>query len=471
MAKKITDRKTALNTLERVSDENGVREFIHVANPSYVYQPSDIYMLAPRMEQPVPEVRAIVKDMDGTTTTTEPLCLHSLEYMVRRISSRRSEGDWKGLDQEKDYPHVIGNSTTKHVEYLIDTYHDAIRRTPFLVAYIHSVLWTIGAGKDSKRKLEVRKNADALGIGGVLEERDVQELFSSENAYDDQHALEIAKNLADRYEQKFILEDLHDEVRAAVDIYYQRYHYILSRIDKGEGAELAKTVGLEEGQHLVEPMPGVAVFLAAIKGWLGEDLEKFHDEFAEYLAAHPLTPYKKGDFHAAKGSLRELGRYLEQHPIRVAIVTSSILYEANIVLNEVFSIVRDQIREWDIADKKKELILGRFASYNDYYDAVITASDSSEIRLKPHRDLYSLALYQLGITPDEFTYCIGFEDSESGVIAIRAAGIGLCVGVPFADSAGHNLEAATFILHGGLPETMLKHNLFIERTTTQSKST
>jgi beta-phosphoglucomutase-like phosphatase (HAD superfamily) len=91
-----------------------------------------------------------------------------------------------------------------------------------------------------------------------------------------------------------------------------------------------------------------------------------------------------------------------------------------------------------------------------YYDAILTASDSSEIRLKPHRDLYSIALHRLGLSPDDFDAVLGLEDSESGLIAIRGAGIGLAVAVPFAQTRGHDLAAAAKINHGGLPELMFE---------------
>ena len=34
--------------------------------------------------------------MDGTSTTTEPLALHSLEYMVRRFTGHMEKSDWEG---------------------------------------------------------------------------------------------------------------------------------------------------------------------------------------------------------------------------------------------------------------------------------------------------------------------------------------------------------------------------------------
>ena len=53
-------------------------EFAVVANPAYIHPPYELYPLAPRITPPVARLAAVVCDMDGTTTTTEPLCLHSL---------------------------------------------------------------------------------------------------------------------------------------------------------------------------------------------------------------------------------------------------------------------------------------------------------------------------------------------------------------------------------------------------------
>jgi beta-phosphoglucomutase-like phosphatase (HAD superfamily) len=82
------------------------------------------------------------------------------------------------------------------------------------------------------------------------------------------------------------------------------------------------------------------------------------------------------------------------------------------------------------------------------------------MRLKPHRDLYSIALHKLNISKTGFDNVIGFEDSESGTIAIRAAGISKCIALPFSETSGHNFEAATHICNGGLPEVLFEHNLF-----------
>jgi len=259
----------------------------------------------------------------------------------------------------------------------------------------------------------------------------------------------------------FRVQTLTDRVRAGVDIYYMRYHVILGDIADGRGAQRAAEVLGSSGGRLIEPMPGVGAFLAAVKGWLGEDLGLFAEEMCAHVRAR--NPAVGEDvLRGAPERLAALGRYLSRHPVPVAVVTSSICYEAEIVLGEVFSILRQQIEGWPVSRGKKDALLPRFASPHTLYDAMITASDSSEIRLKPHRDLYSIALHTMGLTHDDLPYVAGFEDSESGVTAIRAAGVGLSVAVPFADTAGHDLSAAACILPGQIPEALVVRNCFLD---------
>jgi beta-phosphoglucomutase-like phosphatase (HAD superfamily) len=131
-------------------------------------------------------------------------------------------------------------------------------------------------------------------------------------------------------------------------------------------------------------------------------------------------------------------------------------------MNEVFNVLRKNIASLPLTQSKKELLLNKFSDFKNVYDAFITASDSNEIRLKPHRDLYSIALQQMSIHQNNFNSVIGFEDSESGTIAMRAAGINLAVALPFAQTKGHNLTAASFICNGGLAEVILKHKFFVK---------
>jgi len=437
-----------------------VKEIAVVKNPEYIFPPFDFYPLIPKIKGNLPELKGVVKDMDGTTTTTEPLCIHSLEYMIRKITGRMRPEVWSGLDRKKDYPHIIGNSTTRHIEYLINEYSDAIDIEVFKRAFLLSAIWTLAIGRDEGRKREVNATLSTLG----LEEMKADPIFVGEiskGTFNLNKATLTVISLYEKYNRAIDLSSFNNKVRAAIDVYYARYHEILMAIDRGEGEKLSSELLGVGGRRLIEPMPGVGCFLALIKGWLGEDASAFLGQLKEHVKNNAKKKASTTQLNRAKKILPRLGKFFEQKPAKVAVVTSSIAYEAGIVLSEVFSILAKQVEDWDIPREKRDFISRKFSSPKNVYDAIITASDSSEIRLKPHRDLYSIALNQLGITPLEFKLVAGFEDSESGTIAIRSAGIGLCVAVPFADTADHNLSASVHILKGGLPETILLHFCFI----------
>ncbi len=156
-----------------------------------------------------------------------------------------------------------------------------------------------------------------------------------------------------------------------------------------------------------------------------------------------------------------MGVFFEANPVKLALVTSSIAVEASIVLGEVFRVIVEELPAWPVSSERRRRLADGFSHLDQVYDARITASDSSEIRLKPHRDLYALALHRLGVGPGDFHRVMGFEDSESGVVAIRAAGIPICCALPFAMTQGHRFEAATHVCPGGLPEVMLLKHCFL----------
>lgn len=428
------------------------KEFVAIRNPGYVFPPEEYCPLADRIEEPVDRLVAVVQDMDGSTTTTETLCLHSLETMVRRITARPTTDEWNGLDHVKDYPHVIGNSTTRHVEYLIKTYGDCIRDEALVRAMLEAAAWTFTEGADPKRREEVKTTLDALDWTIHLASDSEWQTVSTKKPFDFHAAAPVLDRVAKRHATDLKVDGFNEQVRTAIDIYYYRYHEILKAIARGEGQRLAGE--LTEGRPLIEPMSGVAIFQTLIKGWLGEQAGELYDLLRESLRVDlKLPPRDEG-----RKRLAALGRHFAEHPLKVAVVTSSIRYEAEIVLGEVLNVVRKQIRGWPVCAE----LADRLNGLDDLFDTIVTASDSSEIRLKPHRDLYSMALHALGIMPEDFGAVVGFEDSESGTISIRAAGIGLCVAIPFADTAGHDLSAASHILKGGLPQAILEKGLFLK---------
>ena len=434
MSIKIVDKNEALQSLISLSDE-----FVVIKNPDFIFPEFEVVPLAKKIFQPEKFIAAVM-DMDGTTTTTEELCVESLEFMIRKMSGLLTKDQWEGLTQ-KDYPNVIGNSTTKHVEYLIDTYRSFIKKENTVYSFIDAVIWTLKTGKSEQRKNEVKDLLRSLSIENFF-----KEVLNSNSIskITDEEIQEISSSILK-------LIDLNDTsilTKIGIEIYYQHYHQYLLSLSQGKSSQ----------KKLIEPLPGVPVTLSLFKGLLGEEAEKLAEILIEdFKRKNPQTEFEL-NLELARKTLKKLGTYFEKNPLKIAVVTSSIFYEADIVLGEVFNQIRQEIENWNISNHRKEKILQKFSSYQNFYDAVVTATDAYEFRLKPHRDLYSIALYKLGIAKEDFSKVIGFEDSQSGTIAIRAAGIGCCIAVPFPQTRNHNLQAASYILLNGLPEFVLKLN-------------
>lgn len=436
------------------------KNFVVVQNPAYVFPSFELYPLAPPTPLPIKKLAAVVMDMDGTTTSTEEICIHSLEFMIRKITGRNDKNSWKGLDHQKDYPHIIGNSTTKHVEYLIKTYQNEIKRKELSKSYIYAVLWTLLIGKDKSRKAEVLNNLYSLKCDFIL--RDKKFPLNLSNDFTEEDLLVLVSYFENKILKAIKVDSLNSMVRVGTDIYYQRYHKLLSDIASGNAKTIKAELQIDKNKNVISPLPGIALFLALIKGLLGKEIAKLTDDFILQFYEKDISTKEVFNKKFVMNRLFTLSNYFEKNPVKVAVVTSSIFYEANIVLTEVFSVLQKEVYTWKISEKRKHKIINAFSSYKKFYDGFVTASDSNEIRLKPHRDLYSIALHQLAIPKKDFDKVIGFEDSESGTTAIRAAGIGICVAVPFAQTSGHDFTAATHIAKNGVMEVVLKHNLFIK---------
>lgn len=430
-------------------------DFAMIENPGYIFPRFEIVPLAKKSKK-VEDIVAVVMDMDGTTTTTEVLCIHSLEFMVRQITGRMSKEEWHGLDEKNDYPHIIGNSTTKHVEYLIKTYRDNIDIEHLKKAFIKAAVRTICFGKDPNRVAEVKNNLVSLGLRKLCDALELSAIISK-GPSEFKNSIGL-QSLTIQNINEFRIETEHDVVRAAIDIYYARYHEILAIIAEGKGAQIIEELNLPLGRHLIEPMPGALLLLLLLKG----KLKGIVPQLKQYLLYNfKIFDKPELDIDSEIGFLQNLAAKFEENPAKIAVVTSSIKYEADIVLNEVFAVFREQLGEMGLNSETIKEFFALFTDHNQFYDAVITASDSSEIRLKPYRDLYSIALHKLSVPLEKFDQVIGFEDSESGNLAIRAAGIGMAIAVPFAQTAGHNLSAASYIANGGIPEVIFKNHLFL----------
>lgn len=433
-------------------------EFAVVKNPEYIFFPYEIYPLATRRTAVENDVIAFAMDMDGTTTTTEEICIHSLEFAIRKSSGLMSKEQWIGLDKVKDYPNIIGNSTTKHVEYLTRTYGNIIKEEHIASSHLSAALWTLAYGKDSTRITEVKTNLKNFGVPKAIDFIiESKQKYSFETDYE-----EISKSLISQFSASYKLDTFEKKVAAIIDIYYQRYHVILDALEKGLEKAYAKQIfgESEHGKNFIEPMPGVEIFLPLIKGYLGSDAIHFADLLMRAAKKKGWELSLSKDEIAKR--LKKLGEHFERKPAKISVVTSSIFYEANIVMSELFKALRKIYAEINLSEAKKELLSKKFSSYNNVYDSFITASDSSEIRLKPHRDLYAIALQRMGIEKKDYVNVVGLEDSESGTFAIRAAGIGLAVALPFAQTSNHNFQAASIVAKYGLPELIINYNLFVK---------
>jgi beta-phosphoglucomutase-like phosphatase (HAD superfamily) len=450
----------AATVLKRLASELGVQEVAVVTNLEYVYAPFEIYPLAPKITHDLDRIAAFAVDMDGTSTTTEPLALHSLEYMVRRFTGRLSRSDWPGLDEEKDYPYVIGNSNFRHTEFLVRRYEPWLDRDALRLAFFESLLWTLSNVDDQQRIRDVRQHAVNCGIGCVFDDPAFESLAGG-GPLDEEDAAAAVRPFVETYGDKFRCESQAALVSAALDLYYARYHSILRRVERGEGQRLSKELLGEGGRRLIEPMPGYAIFIALIKGWLGDEVGSLYSDLQQCRGAEqPIQPSAEEE---GRARLVRLGRRFRENPARIALVTASIAYEAHAVVKEVFNVVREQVEGWPVTNGKKRELLERFGDFRAIYDGFVTASDSSEARLKPHRDLYSIALYQMSIPKADYVRCVGLEDTEPGIIALRAAGVGCAVALPNRDTSRQNYAAASRVVEGGLPEFILGQNAMLAR--------
>jgi beta-phosphoglucomutase-like phosphatase (HAD superfamily) len=414
-------------------------EAVVIENVGYVYPRHEVVPLAPRITSLKDGLACVLMDMDGTTTTTENLCLDALETMIRRMTGHEGDAAWS-IDSEADHPNLIGNSATKHVEYLVRKYGHEVCPEAFRSAYLQAAAYGMALAPDPQRRRELLENGEAIDSRAFMSTPqflawgEAIAAAAPQSAAMDQAVLAEAPALR--------LESIPNQVRAGLDIYYHRYHHLMANL-----------AGYEGGTPLISPMPGVGILLALLKGWLGTDA----DACCDGLAAGNPALLDAGS-HDRFG---RLSRRFEEEPIRVALVTSSTGWETEQILSEVFRQLRGEVGEWPVSDAVKFRIQEGFAAHRIYFDAIVTASDSTEMRLKPHRDLYAIAIQQLGLTQAQRAQTIGFEDSAVGCLALRAAGIGLACALPWTESAGMDYSAASVICHGGLPEALLRHSLFL----------
>ena len=434
----------------------GTDELVAVRNLGFIPHPRELYFLAPRTALPLDHLAAFAVDMDGTSTTTEPLALHALDYMVRCVTNRMTPAHWPGLDHSHDIPFVIGNSNFRHTEYLLQRYADAVDRRAFARRFIEAALWTLAVMDDRQRSADVVMNARNCGVAALLDDAQLLHVLRHEHITDKTCA-KLAAPFVKRYTAAFSPTTPSAEVSAAMDIYYYRYHAILHKMRRGHADDLAAALLGDRRQHLVAPMPGYGIFLCLIKGWLDERAAPL----AGLLRAEHLknrTPHESDT-----ATFVALCRRFRARPAKVALVTASIAFEAHVVMKEVIRLVRAAAAQWTVPTTLRRELRAHLHDYHAIFNGFVTASDASEARLKPHRDLYSIAFQQMAIARDEYPHCMAIEDTEPVILSARAAGFGVTIGLPNRDTSRQNYSKASRVVHGGLAELVLDHGLCVRR--------
>ncbi len=440
-----------------------VTEFARVPNLSYVFSPYDLYPLAPRVRSPLDYIVAFAVDMDGTSTTTEPLALHALEYMVRRLTGWLERERWPGLDERLDVPLVVGNSNFRHAEVLVQRYRAHIDWAAFSQAFLEALVWTLACMPDAQRRTEIRLNAQHCGLKDLLLDPDFARLIDGGQVTTD-NVGELVRPLLTRFGPAFRPTHEGDLVAAALDIYYFRYHSILQRLERGEGRRLAAELGRKATEPLVGPMPGYDLFVPLIKGWLGPEIDSLYEPLRDHLLRTASLGHTPAELDSWRGRLVDLADRFRRRPAKLALVTASIAYEAQACMRVVLDLLRQRVEAWPVPAECRERIAQRLGPVDKLFDAFVTATDACEPRLKPHRDLYSLALFQMSVPSSDYGYCVGLEDSEPGIIALRAAGVGCAVALPNHETRRQDYAAAAEVVRGGLPELILARNLLLGPT-------
>ncbi|MBI5865031.1 MAG: hypothetical protein HZB38_11095 [Planctomycetes bacterium] len=295
---------------------------VRVRNLAYLFAPHSEYPLASAARGPIDGIAAFAVDMDGTSTTTEPLALHALEYMVRRFTGRLTPRDWSGLDPVADYPNVIGHSNQHHTAFLLERYKAEYQPAALREAFLEALAWTLTHMRGAARASQVIETARMCGLQSVVTGDEFRGI-----------ARGAAGDAADGVEPRLLAFlaanssalrlDLHAaRVRAALDVYYMRYHSILLRVQRGDAAALSRELLGDSGRRHIEPMPGYAVFVALVKGWLGADASMLTNQHMGASTTAETRPV------ADARALTAYAKRYERTPAKLALVTASIGIEA-----------------------------------------------------------------------------------------------------------------------------------------------
>ncbi|MDO8684222.1 MAG: HAD hydrolase-like protein [Armatimonadota bacterium] len=285
---------------------------VYLRVPTPLGRPA-LYLLPP-VPQEFDRIDSIVMDMDGSSTDTEKLVLRAMRDMMWEI---QQDTQFKFADKNEtddgDYPHIIGDSTTNHVRYLLSKYGGRVDDRKLSAGYLRALR---RHGK-VKSRFEFMERDFVSGDRKVFEDSKLRELLSSESM-----PLEVADKtsleLTDQYNVRM------DRLQGAIDIYYANYHIILEGIRDGSVQEA-----------LIEPMPFLAEFLSVSKelgiklGLVTSSVQK-EAEIVMPIVFQGMgfdTPLMEYYDCIVTASNNEMENYLKPHPMLYDIALTSMGYQ------------------------------------------------------------------------------------------------------------------------------------------------
>jgi beta-phosphoglucomutase-like phosphatase (HAD superfamily) len=174
-------------------------------------------------------------------------------------------------------------------------------------------------------------------------------------------------------------------------------------------------IGDSTTNHLRWLLPHYGIAVEDLPHHMANYYAKYHQTLREIrdgkITEHLIEPMPH---------LREFLEWAQERGIRVGLVTSSLQYEVDIVMPEVFR------------------GMGLDPDHTAFYDGVIAADAVGEPFLKPHPNLYILMRETLGVPPER---CLVIEDSTAGIAAGRLAGCSVAA-VPHPHTRAHRFELA-----------------------------
>lgn len=437
----LQQRDQALETLATFS-----RTFAVIDNPPGVFPPKELVPLGPVHSTLKEMPAAIFLDMDGTITCTEPLFLHGVEAVVRQGTGWHDRSQWAGLDPARDYPKIVGFNTLRNLEYLFTLHGDQLKTSLFLDAFLEAVLFL----HDHEVPLDIHQRLGDLLAAYGLDDWDAYGRTPG-------RTLEPGEALKTTCAARFPTIGQEMFSQFGLVIFYANYLEALDRVNRGEGARVSEVLFGDPTIPAVAPMPGIALLCALVKGWIPAG-----------MAAPLAARYGRG--HEDAVVLARLCQQFEDHPVPLALVTSSGAHETQKVLNAVFAAMREEVLGWHLSEPCQARILAGFAAPPSCFDCLVTCDDVIDGRTKPFRDPYTTALQRLGLTGDDAGRVIGFEDTEVGIIAQRGAGVGVPCAVPIEFTEGQDFSAAAHVLPGGVRQAIFDHGMFLQGVVAQAET-